>query len=398
MEETCNKLIETFDTNILDNQNNIIQAAFYSQAKEYKDKSKDNTLFKLIRNHYDSEIQKQRPVIDYLGGPYVFRHMYSKEYDMTVYLFGELHSNITDCPTLVGKKFELVENYFKRLVENTDVFLDIYFEFPGYDKRYYSNVEYMAPQRMQELFKKFYRCVEELSRKSKECELSRMHYIDIRTIIDSFAGINETSWLIRNLLIKSNSEGLLRSFYKDNIIRIRNIFNNLNNDNFDKYLDYWLFEILSNKYVKKELERSFLEKEIYKYIKDMIKNLSTIYRKNIRNIIKGIEKNINFKKKFQSLLNYLIAINLPIVEAYTLSRIFKKFKIKNRLEQPVTPHNIIYYAGSAHSLNIENFLLKIGFEMREKVGSNIDAPEIGISDVYKNCINMSKIKQPLFDN
>jgi hypothetical protein len=397
MKEICNNLIDTFDTRFLDNENKIIQSAFYSQAKQYKDTKYDNTLFKLIRNHYDPLIQEKRPVVDFLGGPYTFRHLYNKKYNMNIYLFGELHANKVDCPIESGKKIELVENYFKKIIENTDVFLDIYFEFPGYYKNYYSNITPMAPQRMQELFRQFYNCVQEISRKSKECELTRMHYIDIRTIIETFSGTNEISWLIGNLLLKSHDENLLKTFYNNNIFRIKNIFNNLSNPNQKKYLDYWILQLISNIYVRKEIDRSFLGKEIYNFIKKLIEKYAIMNKMIIRNFISSIEKNINFKDNFERLNIYLIETNSGIVEAYTLARIFKKFKVKNKLEQPVIPRNIIHYAGSAHSLKIEKFLLDIGFEMKEQKGSNIENPDSSIADVFQNCINMSKIKQPLFD-
>lgn len=393
MEKSCNKLLETFDTNVLDVENKFTQLAYYSLAQKYKNKPNDNTIFKLIRNHYDTETQQKRPIINYLGGPYVFRQLYNKKYNINIYLFGERHSNTTDC----SRDFVLVENYFKQIIETTDVFLDIYFEFPGFIKNYYSSINVMAPQRMQELFLKFYKCVETLSRKSEECQLSRMHFIDIRSFISSDYGINSISWLIKNLLFYSHDSNQLSIFYKSNIKQITKIFSYLDSNNEREYTDYIISQILTNKYVKKELDKSFLGEQIYEYVRNIIISQALLRRNNIRTDISRIRNNIgSLKSNYQNLKNELIVVNSVIVEAYTLSRIFKRFSVKNKTSQPVTPHNIIHYAGSAHTLKIENFLKLVGFEVKQKVGSNIDSPETSVADIYENCINMTKVKQPLF--
>lgn len=393
MEKSCNKLVETFDTNALDVENKFTQLAYYSLAQKYKNKPNDNTIFKLIRNHYDTEIQKKRPVIKYLAGPYVFRQLYNKKYNINIYLFGERHANTTDCPP----DFVLVENYFKQIIETTDVFLDIYLEFPGFIKTYYSYLDTMAPQRMQELFLKFYKCVQTISRKSEECQLSRMHFIDIRSFISSDYGINSISWLIKNLLFYTYDTKQLTDFYKSNIKQITKIFLYLDSNSEKEYIDYIISQILTNKYVKKELDKSFLGKQIYEYVKNIIISQALIKRNFIRTDISRIRNSIGtLTSNFQNLKNELIVVNSVIVEAYTLSRIFKKFNVKNKTSQPVTPHNIIHYAGSAHTLKIENFLKLVGFEVKQKVGSNIDLPETSIADIYENCINMTKVKQPLF--
>ena len=88
--------------------------------------------------------------------------------------------------------------------------------------------------------------------------------------------------------------------------------------------------------------------------------------------------------RIPKLSTVLVLLNSPIVDLYTICRIFKKFK--NVVDQPEEPANIIIHAGNEHSNNFRYMLGKLGFE-------SIFYTENSRND---RCLDMSEIKKPLF--
>lgn len=382
MESICNNLITTFNMNILNNQTNIVKAAFYSKAKEFENTKKDNVIFKLIRNHFNNK----KPVVDFLGGPNVIEHLYNEEYNMNIYLFGEYHSYKTDCPKINKKKVDLVENYFSNLIKNTNVFLDIYFEFPAYDNGMYKYTNIFIPQRINELFKKFYICIQNLTRKNKKCELSRIHYVDVRSEMSDNKKLNELSWFIINI-INNNNKTLINSFFKNNIERIKKIFNNLTLSK-ENYVIYIIEQIYTNKYVEKEIRKSFASDKILDFYTKEIEKETIKHYDKIKKLISNININAIDMNNLSSLTTLFIFINSYILDAYSVARMLKKFKVIDKLSQPEIPHNIIHYSGNAHTSSIYKCLRFIGFkDIENNLISRMD---------FLNCSNMNTIKQPLF--
>lgn len=441
-DEICNEIKETFDTNILfkDNLNNDLKNSFYTVANKCKRTNCDNTLYKLIRNQRNLLNNIQR--VDFIGGPTVVQHLYNKEYKIDIYLFGERHSDQTDC-NKIGKTSNnreiLIENYLENLIQNTHVFLDIYLEIPTFGRETYKRTDFMRPQRMQELFLKFFDCVQTSTRQKEKCELARFHYVDIR----------EENYYFNDFL----------SFFYNTKFQFSKIIENqekqtefLNKLEEFKNNEYWINQI--NKWsLMYKIQRSYLSKKIIQYFTkkiilsseyfksfefnnkiDLIKNAfndynynenqMAIFKKEIEEIRKRLqdfeklpkliaEQKIKYKKskeelekKEQSILylkireqqikewfinffineQLLLKMNALFMDMYTCSRIFKTFR-NISTKQPEKPHNIIYYAGYEHTKNILEFLLNIGFERIESSGN---------FSIINNCINMEKIRQPFF--
>lgn len=409
MENLCTILLKTFNTNILNLENISTQTAFYSLSLEYENTDKDNTLFKLIRNHY----RNNKPVINYIGGPYILQHLYNKEYDINIYLFGEVHYSTIDCPTDVSKKIELVENYFSNLITNTDVFLDVYIEFlVPYTKEKYSGVP-RGDSRLTNLFKIYQKCIETITRKNKECQLSRIHYVDIRQQDGTdFSNLDEISWFITNVrssitLIKKDNNKIndtkIKQFYDTNYEKINKIFTKLTTKNQQEYVTFWKNTLLQNKYIKKEIEKSMFTYYINKYISDNLEKAALAEKQRIIYYINNIQNNNDFANNLIQLFVILAGINSILMDGYTLSRIFKTFNVTEKLNQPKTPHNIIYYSGSKHTFNLYKFLLSVGFIKIEESGKLINNEtgnfETNYQNInkYSNCIDMENIKQPLFN-
>ena len=66
MEQLCKDLITTYDTNILDNESDIVQQEFLKVSRKNRNnKGGKQVLMELICNHYDESVKK--PTADFIG-------------------------------------------------------------------------------------------------------------------------------------------------------------------------------------------------------------------------------------------------------------------------------------------------------------------------------------------
>lgn len=390
MEELCKKLIKTYNTNILDKQDKITQSAFYSISK-----NNNTVLSKLIQNHY----KRNKPIIQYIGGPFILKHL--KRNDINIYLFGEKHSVNIDCKV----NFDTIENYFENLLKYTDVFLDIYFEFPAFFGLSYTSFRYKENSRLQALFSKFKDCVQTVFRSDTDmCKLARVHYVDIRRIdSDNFNNLNHISWLTNNinniiyniapnvLSISIQNKELLK-LIANNQYRINYILNSLGSENEKDYIDFFISLFRDNYFLRKELDKSYKKEEIINYMQEQIIEIALQKKKPIQMIVKQIRntRNDNYIFNYTDLINLLSEVNAKLLDIYTISRMFRKFNIENKFNEPEIPHNIIFYGGADHSRSIYEFLIYTGFTEVESSG------DFTYNPIPENCLDMSKIKQPLF--
>ena len=82
---------------------------------------------------------------------------------------------------------------------------------------------------------------------------------------------------------------------------------------------------------------------------------------------------------------FMTRITAIIMDIYTISRMFKIFNVKKNEHYPSEAFNIIYYGGNGHTEPLEYFLSSLKFKKIESENSNL-----------VSCIDMTKIKQPLF--
>ena len=446
MEEICNNIHRTYNTTILNDISAFQQAVFLNES--IKNKSTDfgrNVLMNLIYNHY----RKEKPSPYLVGGPFTLSMHYSKEYKKTIYIFGEYHSSTTDCESYEDKKSKLeieklkknckkgeiknpetdrcinlgtklsdkiiqkvqkssimnIEEFLAELILNTDVFLDLYFEFPMYKKQdYQTNVwgikttkleDNTSFDRLEALLYNFYKCVVYSKRSIDKCKLGRVHYMDIRKGDLSEEEMNDISWF-RYSFKKITLSNITEFLQNPRTIKILNIFRTVNKKIFIKY---WQDQILDNKYTKKELNKSYMGDKILDFITKKIVNLGMETRNNLykySTIISTIpitEKNLHYTY-LRKINSRLVKLNSLVTDAYTLARIFKKFDIKKKsslystFDQPEEPHNIIIYAGDSHSNTYRNFLNYLNFE-------EIASIKPGKT---RNCINLENFPQPFFSH
>ena len=161
---------------------------------------------------------------------------------------------------------------------------------------------------------------------------------------------------------------------------------------------------LLNFFIKDEMEKEldFDYKETAQYSKDVLdmyeringfmfgtrQDVTEIKYLEIKELIKTI-KNV--------FLDGLLSFNVLIADAYLLARIFKTFQIDNyhkprSTDEPAEPHNVIIYAGNAHSQRYRKFLKYLGFKLIEESGG-LEDPLLSEGE---HCVDMRTITQPLF--
>ena len=126
LQNVVDMIIETYDPKILDDPMitpEDIKQAFYEFAEtENALGGPRKVLAELISNHKNGE---QKPMPEFIGGPFSLTCHWSEEYKKMIYIFGEYHTNKADCSEFPNM---LVENFIYELIDKTDVFIDIFLE------------------------------------------------------------------------------------------------------------------------------------------------------------------------------------------------------------------------------------------------------------------------------
>ena len=445
----CDTLIQTYNTSVLDLSDPTFKDACIEQAHKcvYEENVygtyQRKVLSQLILNHSnqnDPNVSKEnkKPITDFIGGPKSLTMHWSKEYKKIIYIFGEDHSENTDCWKFHSRQVMLIEDYLEQLFKNTDVFIDFYLE----TGRTYQDI--YGDTRMAVIAKRFKDCFHNPNTKENEnkCKLSRMHYFDVRRessylkpnsmsyaslsmnyildALDKLIYLSDTSLSLQkliSLLEKYNYDTQIKPILEE-FSKI-NIYDDIEDDEkYAEYDEFWSKQIKENIFLIKKVARSTVHDKIKSFIKKEVRDLGKysdkidikILVKTVKDFITTLDKystGTTNKYDFESitendrkiLLNldfseFLVVINSHIADYYLLCRIFKVFdftKLKNHrwTDEPKEPHNIIIYAGDLHSKNVRNFLKELEFE------------EISATSSVKfisNCIDIRKFPQPFFSN
>ena len=370
MSNTCHRLTETYNTNVLQSASTIEKVVFYTEAEKHKSGIKGNTtLIQLINNH---RLNKE-PTPKLIAGPRSLSLHYNKQYQLTVYTFGERHADTNDCPTT--PTFTPIEDFLQRQIATTSAFIDMYVELPTFEGQgidyiektgvfYYGTIGRIA--------KKLKECLVPHTRANRLCNLVRLHYIDIRK------GEKPTNPL--SLLRPCLRNKTCIKLHMDTIRK-------LGHENIDVYRKFLLDQITLNPPLLKELNKSFLKDEILKFGTQQLLQ----YGMNIRDTLRENISSFNY----QAIYNIIAGLNGYLIDMYTLSRIFKKFNVENdNINQPTSPHNIIIYTGEFHSGNYRKFLESIGSKEIAHAGprnyKDLTGPQ--------NCLDTTNFPMPFFRN
>jgi hypothetical protein len=437
-------LLETYNTSILDRSDEMFKEACVKEAKKCVDDNKDKTkpegyserkvLSQLIINHSIESDQsvppkEKKPITDYIGGPKILRLLWSKRYKKLIYIFGELHSEKTNCERFFGSGINhmLIEDYLEQLFRHTDVFIDFYLE----TGRTYEEI--YGQQRMAVMAKRFKECFHNPKNieSVNKCALFRMHYFDIRSEGEGLKP-NPMSYVnpILNILkatLSSLGEEMIfdtqTNFktkfmkYGKQIMPILQKFSGIKTE--EEYEEFWNKELEDHAFLVKKVGKSKMHDKIKSFILKEIFNAKIDDVKiDTKKLIETTLKFVNIIDKFKietdiynfdtateddfsKIESYMIAIlsgttmiNSCIPDYYLLSRIFKVFDLTNEknvriTDEPVEPHNIIIYAGVHHAKRVRRFLKKRGFK-------DIDSSKL--KDLPSNCVDIKSFQQPFFSN
>jgi hypothetical protein len=162
---------------------------------------------------------------------------------------------------------------------------------------------------------------------------------------------------------------------KENILVLLQDIINLEGDDYNKFIFNKIYEI---PIFKKELKSNLISEKIERFFTKQIRKKPVI----LKDIFEKIKNNNYVLEELKIIALFLNSITSFFVDIYTLLKIFSNFQV-----EPNECYNIIIYAGNLHSGTIAEFLIEeLEFDLIEN--TDID---------YTNCVDMSSIKQPLFN-
>ena len=438
--EAYTKLIKTYNASVIDKfpieLKNALGKLCFEQAQITEDipewrGGKRTVLAKLIENHQKPD---RRPIAHYIIGPMNISCHWSKHYEKMIYIFGEYHQNSNECyEKTYSEGPQHIIDYLKQYFLHTHAFIDFYLEMhsfvsPGYSIKFNRFVDRLNSMRA--LFQK---CVDPQTRNIvPACNLSRMHYFDIRQG-EVRGGRIPISIFIEELGDKlemlEDEEDITYSEIKDFVEKhssILNVFSKATEEQ-TAYEELWHSQIKNFPLLKQELDRVHppeIKNAIENFIKDeldiVIKN--EVERKILAESSKylldlkikkkrKIEGELKIKSDLEKIIEICIVYNALVIDGYLLARLFKKFNINTEKEEkrrptdePEEAHNIIIYAGNGHSNRYRKFLKQLKIEDptdKSKFSAFEDLGNAGpnnydVKEKPKYCIDMRLFKQPLF--
>jgi hypothetical protein len=426
LSEDCQTLIKTYNASILKKLPGPLTESLLTAAKDCLEQNKVETetgkkrtvLATLISNLVDNEkVIETIPDVGFMDGPLNISLHWSKTFKKLIYIFGEIHEG-KRCPTQYVESTRKIEDYLVEWFRKPTAYTDFYLEIGGFEiSDGYG--QFSGQETLDVLRERFRVCIDKKTRDRQLCDLSRMHFFDIRekNIKGVRPVITRFYHSLCHLLLDLDSEGgrrivikLLNTFWDDNSYYIDTL-SNITEYSDKKYKEFWYDQLYNFQIIKKEIDnmnenvrpylnwfiKNELDKDIIKNmieIKDILRKIytqkGTIWSPTTTtDIISTFIKNLI---KFKELAKNIDSL---FVDAYLLARIFKTFKIndpdpnKRRLvDEPLEPHNIIIYAGSGHSARYREFLNTLPFKTLEKSGEGFNGNYEGLT--YVKCINMKE--------
>jgi len=347
----CQTLYENYDGSLLNNTNPDIKEIFKNIVTKAKDSGKGNIpLINIIYNYFYGILQTP----DNISGPFSLEYQKSKEYDMKIYIFGESHGYENQCSEFYKQVYYLsISEYLNKVFLNSDKFIDFYLEESLFITS--SKSDYRTLGKLRE---DFHKCLNPKTRSDCIYKTIRTHFVDTRMEQKGLELVSTNPFTHFHLYLENDIK--IKDMSHIKLISQKLLLCNNHADIANLFLD-----IAKNiPIIKKELKRCYLDENLIlnffldlltkKLYKDI--NISRFHFL-IQETIYGVELNDNDRKYLRQII---LIIASPMVDIYTICRMFKTFKNKNNL--PVKQKHIIYYAGNAHSINIRTFLTFLKFE------------------------------------
>lgn len=340
----------------------------------------------------------------YLSGPRSFYFMKgSNQNDKLIYLIGEQHLMEQSCEMEMRhepsysyvydnfdhKKYKLYTPEANRVLREQrgsymvysdieDVLYDVYTTTPAFiDVFIESDFLYY---KLKGKTYNYNGVIDRIVKKLSKVKYGRLHYIDIRgtTALKNDYNNYPPHLYMTIAMDVIGLEHIDINTRKENAKIFLDVYQKYFNTNID--YDTWkknLFEItIDSDLLQKELHRSYIGDEIRDYFyKIMEENLEEdvyyICQSSYDDIIRYTKGLLKTKKGYYRdggdvlnlVLQQLINISSPLLDMYTLARIFKKFSVPKHHET-VEPKNVIIYAGDYHIQSMIKFLETVGYHKK----------------------------------
>jgi len=453
-------LIKTYRPSIIDSFTHKLKTACEQEALEIISKS-DNymhgrrrgrkVLAKLINNRKNPYTK-----VDFIGGPFNITHHWSNKYKKEIYIFGEDHDEIVDCPSNPDLNIVNIEDFLRYIFFiNPIAFSDFLLEMQshvvpdGYP-------EYADNQsRMNILRSLFGRCIGPERNSDILCDNSRMHFFDIRQGKVRW-GMNSSCLFMNDCISFLSYANSKLTEHKDRISQIQpeldersvwdekcydtsflkeiirfvdrwksflDFFSRFYNNNADTKLNYnkfWYDQVYHFKLLAKEINvmhtdvkpllNIFIKKELDNILSREHTKLAE-YSENVIYIDEIIQdyifrplhalKYTNIKKLIDSLYNINIRLrgfNTLITDGYLLARIFKTFKVYDRFaynpRKTDEPAEPHNIVIYAGNSHSHRYRLFLKY-----LGFRLIENAGGLEkpDVFSNCVDIRDIDQPFFN-
>lgn len=375
--QICKDLQISYNTNILNDVDEFAKDYFKTVSETYINSGEGNaTLMKLIINNYNMNM----PIAQKISGPISLTVHRNERENKTFYIFGEYHNRLGECKS----EGVFINDYLMNLFTTTNCFIDFYLEFP---------LEGELPGKYGHLYEvsnKLKHCV-------KNCPLVRMHNVDIRWVTENQKQVGRTYMGKMHFKI-SRRKLMIDSDDYENYEYLKKLFL----DSEEDVINYILNNYKTSPLYIKEISKSSHKDQIYKWLHDITTKMVNRNYSTAKHALTEIYKYTNAKHRIydrdleatidqydRMIKNLTVTYNTFLMDGYALSRMFKKFNVKNA-NQPEYPHNIIVYVGDAHAENYRNFLYTMGYTVEASVINDLDDWD------NRDCIDMKNIKQPFF--
>jgi len=346
MDKFCN----TFDIEDFEKLSNDTKEKCKHLSKYIIKNSKGNIpLATIISNYYNKiPLENYNNILD----PCSVNALYNKEKNMYVVVFGEYHNSNLRRQHNNGNQVQIA-TYIEQLVSTQPYFFDIFLE-----ATYRKDMWFITnSQAINDIQRKMERCFVPIARKTSFPN-ARCHLADFRKYLPYNTLINKIAE--QNIILDEDLKALLLS-------------NNpyaaaaaLNKQTLDKF-DFELFKSIQKILVKNEGKvlkqyNKLLSKELRKQIKQhiLLYSWENYFKKKIYADV--ISSKITIHQHKVLAINNLRStlIRAPLLDYYTLMRMFRTFDNKNSYT-PNTMNNIIIYSGFQHSGLYCYVLDKLGF-------------------------------------
>ena len=377
-----------------------------------------------LRRLIDNLSLKKTYISEMIEGPKCFYKIKLENQQKTFFIFGEDNKIVPTGHCLPDESLEFTE-YIRRLSFETPSFFDLYLELPTVRSGENNNlVEENTYPALKEtiksmiensssdfnLFFSMYRQMFGLSTEvsptfrnisnmfrdcieAENCHLLRMHNIDLRFSWLSEHIYNDFYTHISYFILSDSWElnydnqvkiNLIKRINRNKAVEVISSLYDFSNEqiNIPKLNEL----IFSNQYMKREIDKveSPIKEQIINHYKQKIYEILTPKMSlNLKELILCLRDRIPIPEEnsyFKPVSYLFLYINAYIMDMYCLSRIFKKYRVKETDFQPVESKNIILYTGAFHSKSYKDFLLSIGGVLTHYSENNEN----------KGCIKMTK--------